>query len=81
MSGTVRLRFVNACHSLRDLVIEPWGGRYPLEPGGSYEVVASGDLGMPLELEIHEDRIVLSAFDSEGADIHVYQAGKEVRAR
>ena len=59
-------------------VLEPWAGEYTLQPGKAFEIVATGDLKYPLEIEVVEDRLVVYAFDSAGAMLTIFADGKEL---
>jgi hypothetical protein len=76
--GKVTLRLTNQLDSSRVVVLEPWTGEYTLRPGKSFEIIAEGDLSLPLEVELVDDRFMVCAFDSAGALLRIYQDGKEV---
>lgn len=76
--GTVTLKLTNSLGSARVVVLEPWTGEYTLDSGKSLEVIADGDMSLPLEIELVDDRIVVYAFDSAGAILRIFQDGKEL---
>lgn len=78
--GKVTLRLTNSSEVAKIIVLEPWAGEYTLPPGKSYEIVASGDLQDPLEIEMINDDIVIYSFDSAGAMLTIYSDGKELKS-
>jgi len=60
------------------VVLEPRTGEYTLRHGKSFEVIAEGDLLLPLEVELIDDRLVVYAFDSAGALLRIFQDGTEL---
>lgn len=78
VNGKVTLKLTNSLDRPRIVVLEPWTGEYTLRPGTSFEIVAEGNLEYPLEMEIVDDRILVYAFDSEGAMLTIFQDGKEL---
>ncbi|CAN5821445.1 hypothetical protein BH11GEM2_BH11GEM2_05730 [soil metagenome] len=79
-NGKVTLRLSNNLDVARTVVIEPWTGEYTLRPGKAFDIVAEGDLGYPLQLELSEDRIIVYCFDSEGAQMSIFQDGSEIKS-
>ena len=76
----VTLRVTNNLDTARTVVLEPWAGEYTLRPGGAFDVVAEGDINHPLQIELIEDRVIVYCFDSEGAEMSVFENGVELRA-
>ncbi len=74
----VTLKLTNSLDRPRTVVLEPWTGEYTLRPGTCVEIVAEGSLDYPLEVELVDDRVVIYAFDSEGAMLTIFQDGKEL---
>ena len=74
----VKLRVTNHLDVTRTVVLEPWTGEYTLLPGKSFDIIAEGDLNLPLEVEVVEDRIVVYALDSEGALLRIFFEGVEI---
>lgn len=71
-SGRVTLELRNSSWAPRTVVLEPWTGEYTLPPCETVEIVAEGDLACPLEIETVGERIIVYAFDSEGATLHKF---------
>ena len=46
----VKLRVTNHLDVTRTVVLEPWTGEYTLLPGKSFDIIAEGDLNLPLEV-------------------------------
>lgn len=67
MQAPVKVRIRNSLAVRRTLVLEPWTTEIAVEPGETVMLLAEGDTRMPLEVEFYEDRIIVYAFDSEGA--------------
>jgi hypothetical protein len=79
-TGTVTLKLTNRLSRTCKVVLEPWTGEYSLKPGATFDIVAEGDLGLPLELEISAERLTIYSFDSEGALLTIIQNGEELRS-
>lgn len=77
-NGSITLRLTNRLDAPRTVVLEPWTGEYTLQPGKTFEIVATGDPKYPLEIEVVEDRLVVYAFDSAGAMLTIFADGKEL---
>jgi hypothetical protein len=75
-SGRVTLKVTNRLEEARVLIIEPWATEYMLPAGSSFDVIAEGDLALPLEVEVADDRITVYAFDSAGALLTVLDNGR-----
>lgn len=80
MNRSVTLLLTNRLNVTQVVVLEPWGGEYPLAPGRSFEVVATGDVARPLTIELNEHLIVVTCFDSAGSEMSIFQNGKEILA-
>lgn len=78
-NAKVTLRLTNNLEAARIVVLEPWTGEYALQAGKTFDIVAEGDLDYPLHVELNDDRIVVYCFDSAGAQMSVFQEGKELR--
>lgn len=76
--GKVTLKLTNILAQPRTVVPEPWTGEYTLRSGKSFDVIAEGDLTLPLEVEIKDERIVIYALDSKGALLRIFQDGTEI---
>ncbi|MCP3098372.1 hypothetical protein LZ198_05695 [Myxococcus sp. K15C18031901] len=74
----VTLKLRNTTADALEVVLEPWTGQYRLPPGVAFDVVAEGDISLPLEVEIFEGRIIVYSFDSEGADMDIFHNGQKV---
>ena len=79
MNSTVSL-IIRSSSAVKTLVVEPYAGRYDLD-GRDTEVRVSGDLATPLVLEIVGTELVLSIFDSVGAEADVLRDGQPVPAK
>jgi hypothetical protein len=73
--GTFRFRLANRLSSDRTLILEPWATEYPFPPGKTYEIVGTGDLNAPFEIEWYDDRVVVYSIDTEGAMMTVFDDG------
>ena len=60
------------------VVLEPWTGQYYLSRGWSLGILVSGDLSVPLEVEVTEDQIVVHAPDDKGALLRIFRDGLEI---
>jgi hypothetical protein len=67
MNGKVTLRLTNRLNEPRTLILEPWTTEYTLQAGDSIEILAEGDLSLPLEVEVDSTQWTLYSFDSKGA--------------
>jgi len=76
----VALKLTNSGDAKRTVILEPWAGEYVLGPGRSYEIIAEGDLGRPLEIEFDNETVTVYSFDSEGALLTIFENGKELKA-
>jgi hypothetical protein len=76
---TIKIKLTNRLSTPYKLMLEPWTGVYTLESGKTFDILAEGDITLPLEIEICEDRLILGAFDSAGALLTVFQDGKQLR--
>jgi hypothetical protein len=61
-------------------VLEPWTGEYRLPPGVPLDLQVEGTPSTPLEIELEEDRIIVTAFDVGDALITAFRAGRELRS-
>lgn len=75
-----RLRFFNNVGRLLTVVLEPWTGEYRLAPGTSLDIVVKGEPVSPLDVEIDDDWITVTAFESAGAMLTAYRNGVELRS-
>jgi hypothetical protein len=76
-NAKVKLRLTNSLDAARTVVLEPWTGEYTLRPGSSFDIVAEGDLAYPLQVELSLDRVIVYCFDSAGAQMSIFEDGKE----
>ena len=67
MNGKVTLRLTNRLEAPQTLVLEPWTTEYKLQPGESIDILAEGNVELPLEVEVEGDQLTLHSFDSAGA--------------
>jgi len=67
MNGHVTLRLTNHLSHPRTLILEPWTTEYTLQAGDSIEILAEGDVSLPLEVEVANNSWTLHCFDSQGA--------------
>ena len=74
------LRFVNKINRRQTVVLEPWTGEYRLAPGTSLDIVVEGQPVSPLGIEIDNDWITVTAFESAGAELIAYRNGIELRS-
>lgn len=77
-NAKVTLKLRNTTAAALEVVLEPWTGQYRMPPGVAFDVVAEGDLSLPLEVEILEGRVIVHCFDSEGADMNIFHNGEKV---
>jgi hypothetical protein len=75
--SSISIKLTNRLSTLYKIMLEPWTGVYTLESGKSFDIVAEGDITLPLEVEVCDDRLILTAFDSAGALLTVFQDGKQ----
>lgn len=76
--GVVRIALRNGERRPRRLIIEPWASEFTLRPGQAYVIHAEGDLSLPFRVELTDDGVTLSSFDSGGALVTVFEDGREV---
>ena len=74
------LRLTNHLDSPRTVVLEPWTGEYRLPPGVPLDILVEGEPSTPLEIELDGDYLIVNSFDSAGALLTAYRAGKELRS-
>jgi hypothetical protein len=79
-NAKVTLRLTNSLQAARTVVLEPWTGEYKLRPGGTFDIVAEGNLEYPLQVELSEDRIIVYSFDSAGAQMSIFEDGNELKS-
>ncbi len=79
LEAAVTLRLTNRCETARKLVIEPWTTEFRLQPGHTYDLVISGDLGLPLEVEFEDDELTVYTFDSANASFKISEGGAELK--
>jgi hypothetical protein len=58
-------------------MIEPWTTEYTLMPLRSYEIVAEGDVSLPVRIELTREGVTVCSLDSEGAVIFVLDGDRE----
>jgi hypothetical protein len=75
-----RLRLVNRLDHSRTVVLEPWTGEYRLGAGEQLDIAVIGTPATPLEIELANDRIVVTAFDTDDALLTAYRDGVELRS-
>jgi len=75
----VTLRLTNSLDVARTVVLEPWTGEYTLRPGETFDIIAQGDVALPLQVELTEDRVIVYCFDSAGAEMSIFRDGVEIR--
>lgn len=78
MIDQVKIRLTNSLATPRVVVLEPWAGEYTLAPGRNFDILAEGDLSLPLEVEFTDDRVIIYAADSEGAMLRIFSDGIEI---
>lgn len=76
--GRVTLVLRNSLATSRIVVLEPWSGQYTLNPEETLQIVAAGDVRLPLEVELFESQIIVHSFDSEGATMRIFSNGVEI---
>jgi len=64
----------------RTVVLEPWTGEYRLPPGVPLDLIVEGTPSTPLEIELEDDRIIVTSFDTTDAMLTAYRAGEELRS-
>lgn len=77
-TGSIRLKLTNSLPVARQVILEPWTGRCPLEPGQSFVIVAEGDMTEELEIELFDETVTVYALNSEGAMLTILQDGVEI---
>lgn len=75
----VTLHLTNSLDTPRTVVLEPWTGEYTLRPDRSFDIVAEGNSEHPLQIELSDDRVIVSCFDSAGAQMSIFQDGVELK--
>lgn len=75
------IRMINKLAVPTRLVVEPWGGEYDIPPSDSLDLVAEGDRRHVVEIEVADDRLVVSSLGSVGATITVHKGGKQIIAQ
>lgn len=76
--GTIRIIVRNSLSEARTVVLEPWSGQYTLPANHAYEIVAYGDLSLPIELELFDDQLIVHSLDSAGAMLRIFANGIEI---
>jgi hypothetical protein len=74
------LRITNTTQRLQTVMLEPWTGEYRLPPGVPLDLVVEGTPSTPLQIDIEDDRLVVTSFDTINALITAYRDGKELRS-
>ena len=74
------LRITNNTASHRIVVLEPWTGEYRLPPGVPLDLVVEGMPSTPLSIEVEEDRVIVTSFDTTDAMLTAYRDGRELRS-
>jgi hypothetical protein len=77
---TFTVRLTNNTLRARTVILEPWTGQYRLQPGIPLDLVVEGTPSTPLEIEVEEDRIIVTSFDTTDAMLTAYREGKELRS-
>lgn len=77
-TGRITLRLRNSLTGPRTLILEPWTTEYTISPGRAYDIIAEGNLSLPLEVELADDAVTIYAFDSSDAMLTVLEDGKEL---
>ena len=77
---TFTVRITNNTSEAKTVVLEPWTGEYRLPPGVPLDIVVEGTPSTPLEIEVEDERIVVTSFDTMDAMLTAYRAGKELRS-
>lgn len=74
---TVRL-LVRGSPAIDQVILEPWAGEYSLSPSDTLEVELRGDPDAPIWVEVADRSLVISTFDSAGAEGRVLRDGIEL---
>lgn len=74
------MRVINKSPVTRHLVVEPWGGEYQIPPGDCLDLVAEGDRHHIVEVELSNDRLVVSSLGHVGAKITVFKGDEQIMA-
>ena len=77
---TFTVRLTNSTPRPRTVLLEPWTGEYHLPPGVPLDLVVEGTPSTPLEIEVEEDRIVVTSFDTTDAMLTAFRGGRELRS-
>jgi hypothetical protein len=79
-TGRVVIKITNSLNVSRILMLEPWTGEYDLPPGKTLDVVAEGDLRLPLEIEITDERVIIYGFDSSYSLLTAFDGATELKS-
>jgi len=74
------LRITNDTPRHRTVVLEPWTGEYRLAPGVPLDLLVEGTPSTPLSIEIEEDRVIVTSFDTTDAMLTAFRDGRELRS-
>ena len=72
------LRLTNNTPRKRTVMLEPWTGEYRLPPGVPLDLVVEGTPSTPLEIELEDDRIIVTSFDTRDSLMTAYRGGEEL---
>jgi hypothetical protein len=76
--GRITVRIRNSLRMPRIVVLEPWSSQHTLASEQAFDIVADGDLSLPIEVELFEDTIIVHGLDSAGSTLRVFSDGVEL---
>jgi hypothetical protein len=74
------VRLTNSTQRPQTVILEPWTGEYRLPPGVPLDIVVEGTPSTPLQVEIEEDRVIVTSFDTGDALLTAFREGRELRS-
>ena len=74
------LRLKNHLTTNYTVVLEPWTGEYRLDAGGELDIVVEGTPDTPLDIELDQDWITITSFDTTDSMLTAFRDGKELRS-
>lgn len=72
------IKLSNHLPAPRMIVLEPWGGEYPLLAGESVDLRVEGGDNHPLAIELFEDRVVISSLDTGHRKLTLTREGRQL---
>lgn len=75
---TPPIKLTNHLTETRRVVLEPWGGEYPLAPGETFELLVDDGVAHPLVVELIADRLVIHSLHEANAMLTLWQNGRRL---